>query len=368
VATVTRYDDNEAVIRDLAQYSSIKSLGSRVDAVMATLDAERRAILREELDFFGLYLPGVDPPDHTRVRGLAHKAFTPHRIADMEPTIRRMVDELLDRAEATESVDLMEALCFTLPVLVIGSLLGAHPDDTADLRRWSEAEANFSQSIANVDQIAASRREFRGYIRRLIAERRHARHTDLLAALLDAEEDGQRLKSIELEAMFAILLFAGHETTTNLIGHAVRALLLHRAQWELLLRDRSVVSNAVEEALRWDTSSQMIHRVASVTTELRGVTIPAGYSVRLVLGAANRDPERYPDPDRFDVTRTDLRHLGFGIGPHYCLGQALARLEVRVALEALLERHPDLALAGEPRYRDNMQLRGLETLPVRLRG
>jgi cytochrome P450 len=367
VATLTRYDHIETVIRDIAGYSSRKAVGTRVEAVMRNLGSDDRAKLQHELDFVDRWVTQLDPPDHTRVRGLAHKAFTPRRVSAMEGQIAAIVDDLLDRAEAKPVVDLMEDLCFDLPVLVIGSMLGAAPEDNGELRRWSVAEADFSQSQANVDQIHVSRQEFRAYIRRLIEARRHTRHTDLLAALLAAEEAGDRLSVDELEGMFVLLLFAGHETTTNLIGHAVRALLLHPEQWSKVLADRELVSAAVEESLRWDTSSQMIHRVAIQDGEIGGVPIPRGQTVRLVLGAANRDPERYPDPDRFDVERADIRHLGFGIGPHYCLGQALARLEVRIALKALVDRYPALSLAGESRYRVNMQLRGLERLPVRLR-
>jgi len=364
-AIVTRWADVETVIRDMETYSNSRGRGTRVDAVAAALAPQQRADFRTDSAFLDLQLPRADPPLHTRLRSLAHKAFTPRRVIDMRAMIERIVDELLDAAGSRGGLEVIDDLAYQLPLRVIGEMLGASPADQPDIRRWSATQAEFiGNGYRNFTAFHAALGEFRAYIRRLIAERRGTLHTDLLAALLEVEEDGDKMSSEELEATFVVLLFAGHETTTNLIGNLVHALLTHPEQLQRLRAEPALIGNAVEEILRWDTSSQVVHRLTTRPAELAGVRIAADQTVRLVLSAANRDPDRFEDPDRFDIARADVRHLGFGIGPHYCLGQALARLETAVAVGRLFERFPRVERAGESRFRPNLMLRGLERIPL----
>lgn len=366
-ATVTRWAEAEAVIRDMATYSNNRGRGTRVESVAGSLPAGEREDFLEISAFLDLQLPRADPPVHTRLRSLAHQAFTPRRVAEMRPMVEAIVEELLDAAEARGDLEVIDDLAYQLPLRVIGEMLGAAPEDQGDIRRWSSVQADFiGNGYRNFPEFKVALAEFRAYIRRLIAERRRTRHTDLLAALLEVEENGDRLSPDELEATFVVLLFAGHETTTNLIGNLTHALLTHPDQLALLRSDPGLVGNAVEEILRWNTSSQVIHRLTTRPAELAGVRLEADQTVRLVLSAANRDPERFADPDRFDITREEIRHLGFGIGPHYCLGQALARMETAIAVGRLFERFPRVQLAGEARFRPNLMLRGLKALPLRV--
>jgi cytochrome P450 len=367
-AIVTSWAHVEAAIRDMETYSSSRGQGSRVEAVAAGMDPETAAAFRADSAFMDLQLPRADPPLHTRLRSLAHRAFTPRRIVDMQPLVESIVDELLDSAAERGELEVIDDFAYQLPLRVIGQMLGAEPGDQPDIRRWSAAQADFvGNGYRNFENFHRNLHEFRAYIRRLTAERRRTRHTDLLAALLEAEEGGDRLSPEELEATFVVLLFAGHETTTNLIGNLIHALLTQPDQLARLREDPALIGNAVEETLRWNTSSQVVHRLTTRAAELGGVAIPKGETVRLVLGAANRDTDRFQDPERFDIARPDVRHLGFGIGPHYCLGQALARLEAQVAVGRLFDRFPAVRLAQEARFRPNLMLRGLERLQLRLR-
>jgi cytochrome P450 len=364
-AIVTRWADVETVIRDMDTYSNSRGRGTRVDAVAGAMTPALRADFLADSAFLDLQLPRADPPLHTRLRGLAHQAFTPRRITEMRSMIVRIVDQLLDAADSRGRLEVIDDLAYQLPLRVIGEMLGASAEDQPDIRRWSATQAEFiGNGYRNFVDFHRALGEFRAYIRRLISERRRTRHTDLLAALLEAEEDGDRLSPEELEATFVVLLFAGHETTTNLIGNLIHALLTHPDQLARLRAEPGLIGNAVEEILRWNTSSQVVHRLTTRPAELAGVKLSADQTVRLVLSAANRDPERFDDPDRFDIARADVRHLGFGIGPHYCLGQALARLETQVAVGRLFERFARVELAGESRFRPNLMLRGLERLPL----
>jgi cytochrome P450 len=368
VASVTKAADVEATIRNMAHFSSRRGGGTRQAAAAAGLGDRGRELLKRELDFEDLKLTSLDPPEHTRVRNLAHRVFTPRRVVEMRSTVESILEELLDRAARKNAIDLVDEIAYELPLFVIGAMLGVSPEDRHKVRRWSTIKATFTgTNYANLDEASMATHEFRAFVRDLVAERRKTRHTDLLAALLEPDEAGDHLRPDELEAMFVLLLFAGHETTTNLIANSVYGLLTHPDQLERLRHEPALVPNAVEEFLRWSSPAQLIHRVAAVTTEIGGVTLAQGTTIRLFLGAANRDPERFENPDQLDVARPDIRHLGFGIGPHFCLGQALARMEATVALSALLARFSGLALAGDVEWRPNLTLRGLKALPVRMR-
>ena len=368
MATLTRYADVEMVVRDLETYRSQPVGASRVEAAAAKLDAREAGMLRENVAFMGQWLSVSDPPVHTRIRGLSHRAFTPRHVAELGEQVRRITDELLDAAAEKETVELIDDFAYRLPISVIGAMLGVPQDDARLIRNLSNTLGDFvGAEYRGIEATNLAIKEFRGYLHDLYKLRRANPGLDLLTSFMEAEEAGQRLTRDELDATMVQLLFAGHETTTNLIANGLWALLTHPDQLALLREQPELIGSAVEEFLRWNTSSQVLHRQASRDSEIARVTIPKGMTLRLFLGAANRDPERYEDADRFDITRTDLKHLGFGIGPHYCLGQALARLETAVAVGSIVRRFPTIEFAGPAPWRRNLQLRGLEQLPLRLR-
>jgi cytochrome P450 len=312
----------------------------------------------------------LDPPDHTRLRSLVTKAFTARRVADMRPRIRKLVDQQLDRVAGKGAMDVIRDLAHRLPVIVICDMLGIpeeHRDaflvgsnvsgrvlDPVPMTREELDRANVGTQMAN------------NYFDQLCELRRKDPQDDLTTELVKAEEAGDRLSTEELRANIGLLFGAGHETTTNLIGNGLLA--LHRApeQWQRLKDDPSLIPNAVEELLRFDSSVQMTGRVTNTEIEVGGVTLPAGESVIMLLGAANRDPAHYPDPDKLDVGRQNVRPMSFGGGIHHCLGAQLARLEGELAFTALVERLPTLELPekASPDWRHTFTLRGLHKLPA----
>jgi cytochrome P450 len=315
----------------------------------------------------------MDPPDHTRLRRLVACAFTPKRVADLRPTAQAITAELLDETAAAgasgDVVDLIRSLAYPLPVRTICSLLGVPEADEATFTRWSRGLArSLDPSVlrsAEVDAaIADAESGLAAYLEDLLAVRRTKPRDDLLSALLDVEADGDRISPDEVVDLALLLLVAGHETTVNLIGNGVLALLRAPDQLNLLRRAPDLVAGAVDELLRFDSPVQLTQRVATEDLDLVGCPVRAGDEIMLVLGAANRDPLVFAEPNRLDVTRDARRHVAFGGGIHHCLGAALARLEGEVALSALLARFPRLELAGEPLRRPTFTLRGLESLPV----
>jgi pimeloyl-[acyl-carrier protein] synthase len=314
----------------------------------------------------------MDPPDHTRLRGLVARGFTPKRIADLRPTAEAITTELLDDTAAAASagaVDLIRSLAYPLPVRIICALLGVPTADEATFTGWSRALAqSLDPSVlrsAEVDEaIAGAERDLTAYLEDLLAVRRRSPGDDLLSVLLTVETDGERITPAEVVDLALLLLVAGHETTVNLIGNGVLALLRAPDQLDRLRRSPGLVAAAVDELLRFDGPVQMTQRVATEDFDLVGCGVRAGDEILLVLGAANRDPAVFAEPHRLDVTRDARRHVAFGGGIHHCLGAALARLEGQVALSALLARFPHLELAGQPVRRPTFTLRGLESLPV----
>jgi cytochrome P450 len=315
----------------------------------------------------------MDPPDHTRLRRLVACAFTPKRVADLRRTSEAITAELLDETAAAgasgDVVDLIRSLAYPLPVRTICSLLGVPEADEATFTRWSRGLArSLDPSVlrsAEVDAaIADAESGLAAYLEDLLAVRRTRPRDDLLSALLDVEADGDRISPDEVVDLALLLLVAGHETTVNLIGNGVLALLRAPDQLNLLRRAPDLVAGAVDELLRFDSPVQLTQRVATEDLDLVGCPVRAGDEIMLVLGAANRDPLVFAEPNRLDVTRDARRHVAFGGGIHHCLGAALARLEGEVALSALLARFPRLELAGEPLRRPTFTLRGLESLPV----
>jgi cytochrome P450 len=321
---------------------------------------------------FGLTMLQQDPPDHTRLRGLVVKAFTARRVEDMRPRIQKVVDETLDRIIPQGRMDLIEDFAFRLPVTIICDMLGI-PDEHRELFYTGARDSGrilepVPLSPEEIKQGNARSAMSSMYFQQLFELRRKSPGDDLTTQLVQAEEDGSKLTNEELTANIILLFGAGHETTVNLIGNGLLALHRNPDQLALLKAKPELITNAIEEFLRYDSSVQMTGRVTLEDIEdLGGKRIPRGETVLCLLGSANHDPAVYPDhPERLDITRANVKPLSFGGGIHFCLGAQLARLEAEVAISTLLRRLPDLRLddAENPQWRSSFVLRGLTRLPA----
>ncbi len=311
----------------------------------------------------------LDPPDHDRLRGLLGRAFTPRQVARVRPITERIAGELADAAAARGEVDLYDAFAQRLPLQVICEVIGIPGVDAARMGAWTAA---LSLATAYPDPAAragadAAMCELSDYARALIRERRRAPGDDLLSALIGVEEAGDRLSSDELVAMIAQMLYAGHETTRNLIGNGLFSLLRHPGELARLRAEPAGIDAAVEEMLRYEPPIIFVSRVVRGARELGGVPLRDGDVIHLSIASANRDPARFSEPDRFDPRRADAGHLSFGFGGHFCLGASVARMEGRVAFETLLRRFRRIEWCGaEPSWAGDTALRTLERFPVRL--
>ncbi len=372
VTWVTPYADVAAGFMD-AQLSNRRLQSSRFMAAREGLTESERALLDDMIAFESLWMSRNDAPNHTRLRRLAHQALTPRRVAEMQEMIQTLTDDLLDRMALDDVSDFVAELAFRLPLGVISALIGVPAEDYENIRRWSDAivtSANRMGRPGFSDFLASAHRDltqFRNYVQELIAKQKARGGTSLIEALLAAEEAGDKLSEEELFAMLVHLLFAGHETTANLVGNGLYALLVRPAEWASIREDPSLVPGAVEEALRFEAPFQFMERVALTDMEIRGVTVHVGQTVRLCIASANRDPLQYDDPDTFDATRPVTRGLGFGLGPHFCIGAALARLEAQTVFSTLIRRFPQLELASQSvEWSEHPGVRGLKSLLVRL--
>jgi len=315
-----------------------------------------------------------DPPDHTRLRGLVSKAFTPKVVESLRARTQEVVDELLDTAWDADRVDLLETFAYPLPVRVICDLLGVPADDQDRFKDWSDALArgldpDFLLTQQVIDARGEAVLQFSQYFFELLAERRRAPGEDLLSRLVQAENGGTVLSEAELLSTCILLLVAGHETTVNLISGGTLALLRHPDQMERFRTDPGVHRSGVEEMLRYVSPVQLTGRALTEDCEFGGVEFAAGDFAMLLIASGNHDPDQFEDPERFDVARTPNNHLGFGFGIHHCLGAPLARMEAQVALASLVRRAPALALTvDDVAYKSNVVLRGMESLPVSMRG
>ena len=342
------------------------ALTDYADVDMVLRDNRRFGNAGREFD----YIPQVsmldlDPPEHTRIRGLVSHGFTPRSVAALEPRIRETVDGLLGNVENRQRFDLISDFAFPLPVIVIAEMLGVPPEDREQFNEWSNIVSLIVDPLLDERQVRRVRLavdEVFTYLEAVAEERRRDPQDDLVSALVTAEVDGERLERDALLVNLLLVLVAGNETTRNLIGNGTLALLRNPDQLQRLHDDPALLNGAIDELLRFDSPVQLDNRIAREPVELRGKRIATGQRVLCLLGAANRDPQAFPDADRLDVGRSGANHLAFGRGIHYCLGSPLARLEGRVAFEALLPRLGSLRLAEEPRYRDQVTLRGLESL------
>jgi cytochrome P450 len=313
----------------------------------------------------------LDPPDHTRLRRLVSKAFSPKVVKSLESDITALVDGLLDKVEATGRFEVISDLAYPLPVAVICRLLGVPIEDEP---KFSWASSLLAQGLDPFVAFTGQTQGFeerleaslwlRGYLRDLLQQRRSQPAEDLMSGLIAVEEAGDQLTEAEIVATCNLLLIAGHETTVNLIANATLAMLRHPAVWTDLARDPARASATVEETLRYDPPVQLVGRVAGADMSIGGVSVPKGDTMMLLLAAAHRDPATTDRPDEFDPDRAAVRHLAFGLGPHFCLGAPLARLEATVALAAATRRFPHAVLAKEPVYKPHVTLRGMAQLNV----
>jgi cytochrome P450 len=360
VLSVFRHADVQAILRDADAFSN----DFQIAQLLPEVDAARRPSML-----------GTDPPEHTRLRSLVGKAFTPRIVQRLEPRMAEIAESLLDEALAKREVDLVEALTYPLPVTVIAEIIGIPAEDSAQFKAWSDqAVANLGVAfMAGADPERMRRQlalfeEMRSYLVPLAEERRARPREDLLSGLVRAEHEGSKLSHEEMITMLILLLVAGNETTTTLIGNAVQELVAHPHEQARLRAEPELVPRAIEEVLRFASPVQFAPRRAKRVGELHGTTVRENDVLLCWIGSANRDESVFAQPERFDPARDPNPHIAFGFGIHYCLGANLARLEARVALEALLRRTRSFALAGgEPLpLHPSPVFRAVTRLPVRL--
>jgi cytochrome P450 len=356
---ITRYDDCVAALKNQTfgkEYR--KRLPEHILAKYGP-DEPAFAMMNQNMLF-------VDPPDHTRLRSLVHKAFTPRMIENLRPRIQTIADDLLDKMGSSGETDLLTSFAFPLPITVIAELLGIPASDQHQFREWTRGML-FSSNMEEINLAALS---FVMYMHQMFDDRRIHPQEDLISGLVAVEEAGDKLSTEELISMVFLLLVAGHETTVNLIGNGTLALLQHRDQLDKLRQDPTLIKNAVEEMLRYNGPIEAAtNRWAFDNVKMGDKTIPLGDIVLVALASANRDPSVFPNPDKFDITRAEAsKHIGFGNGLHYCLGAPLARMEGTIAINALVQRLPKLDLAvstNELKWNESILLHGMKEMPVR---
>jgi len=358
---VSRFEDVQAILND--RDLNVDPRKADESSLMASFRQRFAGDNREPSMLF------LDPPDHTRLRGLVSKAFTPRAIEQMRDRIGAIANELLDKVEGQSSFDLMTAFCQPYPTIVIAEMLGVDPKDQADFKRWTDdgVAAGFDPFASEETQKRAkvAREQLEKYLRKAIAERRAEPKDDLITALLHAEDEGNFFNDEEVVSMIALLLGAGNVTTTDLLGNGVKNLLQNPEQVRILRDDPSLVTNAVEEMLRYEGPVTFTGRIAVDDRELAGCPMHKGQSVTLAIGGANYDPRLHKDPHKFDVTREDIDHVAFGGGRRYCLGAPLARLEAQIGLKTLLDRFPNLRMPEQELvWKTVPGFRGLEKLIV----
>jgi cytochrome P450 len=362
---LTRYDD----VRQVAM-SDVMS-PDRLRPFYAQLKGERREILAEVMRYLSLWMVFRDPPEHTRLRRLVSTAFTPRSIEALAEPVGRIVDQLLDALPKNQPVDWAQQVAMPLPAYVILDLLGIPHQSYADLKAWSdELRAFVGSSRADPDRYNRARHgatQLAGFFREVIAARRAAPGEDFVSRMITARDEQGSLSEDELVATCMLVLFAGHETTTHLLGNSANALLDHPDQLQRLRDNPALINPAVEEFLRYDGPSNAITRVVSADHEIGGKLLRSGDRVFAMVNAANRDPRRFDNPQGLDIARQNNRHLTFGFGLHFCLGAPLARLEAQLCFAGLIRRFGKIErAAGETEWIDSLAMRGLSRLPVQL--
>ena len=358
---LSRYEDVDAILRNYKSFSNERGpVGSR----------NRRGIGEQIENELQPSMLSLDPPDHTRLRSLVSRAFTPRQIAKMEDHIRETAHSLLDEVDGQNEFDLMSNLASLLPTVVIAEMIGVPTKDRQQFKEWSDQFARVLEPNLTEDELGRvfdTAQLFDGYFRDIVADHRENPRDDLVSRLIEAEEEGDYLTEDEMIVTLRLLLVAGNETTTNLIGNGLKALLEHPDQLELLREQPELIDNAIEELLRYDSPVQVDGRTTLDEFTIDRHTLKPGRPVSLLIGGANRDPEEFRDPETLDITREDVGNISFGRGIHHCLGAPLARLEGKIAFEAMLERFDDISLgARTPVYKPNIVLRGLRHLDIRV--
>ena len=361
---VTRYADIASVYHD-PRFSRAQGLRRGFERLPQTEQVIAEPVYRS----FSKTMFYSDPPYHTHLRGLVNSAFTPNAVEQMRPYVQRTVDILLDAVQTHKKWDVIHDFAYPLPILVIAQMLGLPAEERGRFKTWSDDLFAILGSVPHAPELmeraALSLTELTSYITTLGETRRKQPQEDLLSALVEAVEGGEHLTQEELVANIIILLSAGHETTSNLIGNGLLALLQHPDQMQKL-RDRpGLVASAVEEMMRYDNPVQIAYRSAAEDVEIGGKCIRKGHLVNSILAAGNRDPEHYSEPDRFDIARDEGKHLGLGLGIHFCLGAPLLRLEAQITFTSILRRFPRLQLATENlEWQEHPIFRGVKSLPV----
>jgi cytochrome P450 len=372
LALVTPHREAKLVYHNHARFPNPTERGSVGTEKLRLLSGEEKGFYQEFIEFQRSYMSRMNGETHRRVRSAGQRAFTPRRLTELAAAVERITEELLDELAGHETYDFMD-FATRLPLLVIMEMMGAPHGDADQLKRLGDAinstEAFTPLPPQTLRECYAAMGEYTDYVRELIARHRDApdRSTQLVGALLDASH-GDALSEQELVGTYVLLLFAGHETTANLFGNGLVALMEHRDQWERLCAERTLAASATEELLRYDAATQFFMKRAAADEELLGVRIPAGTNNYVGNGAANRDPLAFADPDDLDIGRRPNDHLSLGKGAHFCLGAPVARLEGRIVFSALARRFPDLQLAVPPsdlEWKRHVVLRGLKSLPVR---
>jgi cytochrome P450 len=364
VWVLTRWEDCVSVLRD-PRFSARKNFLELITGPAAQV-AELQPLVRT---YQGMML-FLDPPDHTRLRNLVNKGFTPRRVQHLRPRIEAIVGQLVEAAAARGRMDVIADLAVPLPIIVIAELLGVPVEDRGRLKVLSDHAAMLLDGTLRDEHLAVALPNFVElvqYLKGIIEARRKEPQDDLISALVAAQDAADALDDYEVLGTCTLILAAGHETTTNLIGNGMAALLRDPAAFARLGREPGLLPSAVDELLRYDSPVQVTSRVPLEDVEIQGVRIPQGDEVNTLIGSANRDPAQFPDPDRLVLDRPDNRHLSFGHGAHFCLGAPLARLEGEIAIRELTQRFPEMRLAVEdPPRRAGFVLRGWQALPVAL--
>jgi cytochrome P450 PksS len=363
---LTRYEDVLLALKDPRFSTDFRRAGNSRIQIMSS------KWLPRAFSALQTNMLSQDDPDHRRLRDLVHKAFTPRRLEALTGQIETITHGLLDQMSGKQAVDLIPAFALPLPLTVISEMMGVPEVDRARFHKWSSAFLEIGTgSVLRVLMQYPNMRSMIRFFDRMIADRQAHPQDDLISGLVQAEQDGDRLSRDELTSMIFLLLLAGHETTVNLIANGVLALLEFPDQLELLRENPDLIESAVEELIRYGNPiEQASPRITLEAVELHGRTIPKGTLVWLALASANRDERAFPNADRLDITRQPNRHLGFGMGIHYCLGAPLARMEAQTAISALINRYPNMRLAvpaDQLSWRTSLSVRGLRSLPLRLR-
>lgn len=348
---ILRYEDVANGLRD------VRFSASRLKPVYGRLPQALQEKYAPLFHFLSVWTLLLDPPEHTKLRKLISAAFAPKLINALRPKVQARVDELLAAVAAKGQINVIADLAYPLPAIIIADMLGLPPEDRDKCKEWSDVIAGFfgapQMTPDVIERTQQGIQDMNAYFKALLDQRRVEPKEDMITSLLQAEVEGEKLSEDEILATCEMLIFGGHETTMHLIANAMIAFMQNPDQRDLLIQQPELIENAIEEALRYDAPVQRITRASLAEVEVAGTVIPAGQRVFLMLGAANHDPLQYESPEKFDITRKNIKHMSFGYGIHFCIGSTLGRMEAQIAVGAMLQRLPNLRLIEEVVYQDN---------------